>query len=360
MKTPVIKYLFLATSLLCFNSLLIAQQTKTDSLLSFIKKDKEDTGKVNHLNALAFALYSANPDSTILLAHQAAALAEKINFPKGKANAYGTAGVGYWAKGDYPKALENYFAALMTDEALNNKEGIAKRLGNIGGVYYFQADYPKALDYYFRALKMAEELGNKNGIAIALGNIGSLYIKTGKFVEAEEYLKQSIVLADSIGALNRVRNNEEALSQLYDTTGRHKLALEHYKKYITARDSINNEENTKKQTRFEMQYEFDKKEAKAKAEAEKKEAVAAAERRKQQIILWSVISGLLLVFAFAAFILRAYRQIKKKNIEIDGQKRIIEEKQNDILASIRYARRIQNAMLPTEKYLNRIIKQARM
>ncbi|MBI2966945.1 MAG: hypothetical protein HYY40_03915 [Bacteroidetes bacterium] len=36
---------------------------------------------------------------------------------------------------------------------------------------------------------------------------------------------------------------------------------------------------------------------------------------------------------------------------------MVEQKQEEILASIRYARRIQNAMLPTEKYLERIFKK---
>lgn len=38
---------------------------------------------------------------------------------------------------------------------------------------------------------------------------------------------------------------------------------------------------------------------------------------------------------------------------INQQKKIIEEKNKDILDSIRYARRIQNALLPSEKYIDK-------
>ncbi|MBI4930326.1 MAG: tetratricopeptide repeat protein [Bacteroidetes bacterium] len=445
-----------------------AQNQNIDSLLNLVKKDNatpsslvsrpsslsSDTNKVNHLNALAWEYKYTNPDSTILLAKEALALCEKLSsvselrtpVSKLKANAYGTCGVGYWVKGDYPNALENFFKALKFDEEQKNKKGIATRLGNIGGVYWNQADYPKALDYYFRALKtfeelgekdkiatvlgnigvvyfrqaeanvhpeernplfkrvleyyfralkmneelgnknriatdlgnignvyhaqtdypralnyyfralkMAEELGDKNRIVIWLGNIGSLDITTGKFAEAEKYLKQSVLLAEEIGSLDDLKVGNQSLSQLYDTTGRYQSALEHYKKYIAVRDSITNDENTKKQTRTEMNYEFEKKEAKAKAEVEVKEAVAEAESKKQKIVIWSVMAVLLLVVIFAVFIFRALRITQKQKQLIEQQKKIVEEKQSEILASIRYAKRIQDAILPKEKYINKTL-----
>lgn len=42
---------------------------------------------------------------------------------------------------------------------------------------------------------------------------------------------------------------------------------------------------------------------------------------------------------------------------INHQKKIIEEKNKDILDSIRYARRIQNALLPSEKYIDKEMKK---
>ena len=60
---------------------------------------------------------------------------------------------------------------------------------------------------------------------------------------------------------------------------------------------------------------------------------------------------LLLVLGFAIFAYRSYRQKQKANIEISKQKEVIEEKQKEILDSIHYAKRIQTALLPSEKYL---------
>ena len=43
--------------------------------------------------------------------------------------------------------------------------------------------------------------------------------------------------------------------------------------------------------------------------------------------------------------------------EIGKQKKLIEEKNNDILSSIRYAKRIQTSLLPTEQYIERILSE---
>jgi transcriptional regulator with GAF, ATPase, and Fis domain len=50
-----------------------------------------------------------------------------------------------------------------------------------------------------------------------------------------------------------------------------------------------------------------------------------------------------------------YKKLDEANIEISKQKALIEEKNKDILSSIRYAKRIQTSLLPTEKYIDRIL-----
>src|SRR5205814_1758182 len=100
-------------------------------------------------------------------------------------------------------------------------------------------------------------------------------------------------------------------------------------------------------------FEFDKKEAAAKLEQEKKEAVAAAESKKQKIIIWSACGILLLVISFAVFAYRSFLQKQKANVEITKQKEIIEEKQKEILDSIRYAKKIQTALITSENYIEK-------
>ncbi len=67
-----------------------------------------------------------------------------------------------------------------------------------------------------------------------------------------------------------------------------------------------------------------------------------------------------MVFILAAFIFRSYRLkhksneiITEKKKEVEIQKKLIEEKQKEILDSIHYAKRIQTALLTSEKYIER-------
>ena len=59
----------------------------------------------------------------------------------------------------------------------------------------------------------------------------------------------------------------------------------------------------------------------------------------------------------SGFIFRSYRQKKKANEIIAQQKILVEEKQKEVLASIEYAKRIQQSLLPTEKYIEKNLER---
>ncbi|HPQ08831.1 MAG TPA: tetratricopeptide repeat protein [Bacteroidia bacterium] len=275
----------------------------------------------------------------------------------------------YYEQSDYPQALNCYFRALKINEDLGNKRDMAINFGSIGNVYSGQADYTQALDYYFRALKINEELGNRRNMVVCLGNIGDLYRKIGDFKKSEKYLKKAIALSDSIGTLNFTKEFESYLSQLYDTLGQYKLALEHFKKYIAARDTIESDKRIKEQSQLEARFEYEMKEMKAKAEQEKKEIALKSERKRNKIIMNSLITGLILVLIFSFYIWRslsitksqkeiieqAKDIIEKQKDEVEEQKRLVEIKNKDIMDSINYALRIQQAILPDDKKWNRLL-----
>lgn len=262
----------------------------------------------------------------------------------------------------YKKSLEYYFKALKLKEELGIKNGIANTLGNIGLVYFLQGDYSIALDYYLRALKLQEELDNKDGIGRNLGNMGLLYTTTGKYQEAFNCLYKALALSDSSGTKNVSKDTYKGLSTLYEKSTiplhdsiRGKLlnmeqmrlrSLYYHKRFVNIKDELFSEESKKQLVRKEMNFEFDKKEATAKVEQEKKDTVT-------KIIIFSISAGFGLVLLLAIFIFRGYRQKQRTNRIISEQKLLVEEKQRDILDSIRYAKRIQQSLLPTEKYIER-------
>lgn len=281
--------------------------------------------------------------------------------------AYNTLGVVYYYQQKYEEALAQHFLALKVRLALEDKNALSDSYTNIGIIYYelgiaantnSQSDSAKM--YFNFALKnleesrsIAEETGSVSGIAGVNINIGSLYTQLKNYIEAKKYLQKGLELYQKIGSKEGMKEAYNGLSEVYSLSGNNKEALKYYKLYITYRDSLNNDENAKKITQTQMQYEFDKKEAATKLKQEKKEAVAQAERKRQTIIIWSISGILLLVIGFGVYVYRSYKDKQKANEAITKQKEVIEEKQKEILDSIHYAKRIQTALITSEKYIDR-------
>ena len=336
---------------------------------------------------------------------------EEIGNKSGISAALNNIGLINWNQGEYSKALEEYFQSLAISEAANDKIGIATTLNNIGGIYGEQKEYTKALEQHFKALKIREEIRDIEGVAASLSNIGItykqqsesiknndlsegdslltlaldqylkslsinlqigdqdaiasnyinlgvIYTLKGKYVMARKYLTEALAISKETGNIDDIKYCLSGLSDLENAVGNHKKSLEHFKQFIIYRDSLLNEENTKKTVQQQMQYDFDKKEGETKAEQNKKDVIAEEEKQKQKIIIASVSFGLLLVLILAIVIFRSLRQNQKKNkiiteqkLIVEHQKELVEEKQKEILDSIHYAKRIQTALITSEKYI---------
>jgi tetratricopeptide (TPR) repeat protein len=301
---------------------------------------------------------------------------EKSGNQKNIAAVLSNIGVVYFEQKDFPRALDYYFKALNKEEEIGAKALTGFPVGNIALVYAEQAKnknltpaqrndlLEKALEFSFKALKIDEEQGNTNNVARHFGNIGSFYYSLKKNNEAEKYLLQSLKLSDEIGDLYGVLEAELNLNELFLSMKDYKTAYEYFRKASNAKDTIFNIEKTQDITRNEMNYEFEKKEAAVKALHEKEMAIAEAEKKRQRLflILAGAVAFAITLIAFIIF--RALRITRKQKLVIEEQKLIVEKqkelvevKQKEILDSIHYAKRIQQSLLPTEKYIERNLKR---
>jgi tetratricopeptide (TPR) repeat protein len=263
------------------------------------------------------------------------------------------------AQGKLKEALDYNERALAIREKIKDEPGIALSLNNIGNVYGEWKEYEKAITYQLRAFKIRKEMGDHKGIAMSLTNLARIYKDKGDLRTALNYANNCVREVEAGGLLNEQIGIEEVIYKIYEKMKDFTAALQHYKTYVSLRDKVFNDENTKDEVRLEMNYEFEKKQAATKAEQEKKDAVAQAEQQRQKVIIYSVCTLLVLVALFAIYAYRSFRQKQKANIEISRQKDLIEEKQKEILDSIHYARRIQNALITSERYIERSLKRLR-
>ncbi len=326
---------------------------------------------------------------------------ERVGYKKGIASANSGIGLVYLEQEEHEKALNYYVVALKINEEIGERRNTSNCLSNIANIYRNLLIPDSALAYGFLAMNMNEELGDRAGMAISYGNIGNYYSDKGdhkaaleyklrsleiagemndiktvsidlatiaesymlmeQYARAESYFLRSLRIADSLGLLLIVREVHNGLSHVYEKTGQYKLSVDHYKKYVLAKDSIANEENTKNQTRLEMEYEFGKEQI---TDSIRNVEFAMQERIKydQEIAqqrLYTIVgaAGFLLMLVASGISFRAYRQKQSANMLISRQKDLVEEKQKEILDSIHYAKRIQLSLLPAMKYIDRSLKR---
>ncbi len=295
---------------------------------------------------------------------------EEFGNKKGISKCYNNIGIIYDEQKNYTKALEYYTKSLKIDKVLGEKYGMSKCYNNFGGIYYAQSNYSKALEYYTKALKIDEELGDKKGIAVVLLNLSQLNNELKKYSFAKKQTEQVISISKEIGEIENMRLAYEELAKAEEGLGNFKAAYLNHKKFKELTDSIFNKENSEQLSDIKTNYEVEKKEAQLKAKAESQELINNEQKKRQQFIIYAVAGILLVVIIFSALLYKRFRltnkqkqiiELKEKETQqqneiIKVQKLLVEEKQKEIIESISYAKRLQEAILPPQDFVNAHLK----
>jgi tetratricopeptide (TPR) repeat protein len=316
----------------------------------------------------------------------------------------------YFIQDDNKRALEYYTLSLRIAFRENDKYKLASTYNNIALIYGDMGLHDTALVYQKKSLAMAEEMKDEFGIGLLHSNIGKSYFRLGRYGEAIGHFKQAITIKTDFGDVNGLLNAYSSLGDCYFKTREYGKAIESYRKgieagegnknygvlsdaakglyhayktvgktapalaalemYATYNDSAIKLRKVKEIEELSRQYETGKKEAQIRILEKDQELVKLkvqtqeADLKKQKLVILSISFILLLLAVLSYFIYKSYRQKKRDHAtivaqkdEVELQKRIIEEKQKEILDSIHYAKRIQRSLLPSDKYLERVLRR---
>ncbi len=114
------------------------------------------------------------------------------------------------------------------------------------------------------------------------------------------------------------------LAGCYEKTGNAVKALSVFKKYDEIKDSIRSRENIQKATELTMNYEFEKKQALAKAEQDKKDAIAERIKNQQLFTILALGIIVLAVVIIALIQFRNNKHKQKANLLLQQQKEKVE------------------------------------
>lgn len=283
---------------------------------------------------------------------------KKTGHRQGMVNTLTNIGVNYEKQKKYKEALKSHFNALAISTEIGYPQGILASFGDIGVIHNALKNYDSASYYYVKALQIAKELGYKKEYSLNLANLGAVLTDMNKFKEAEKSLKEALSIAHENEDITIVSTCNKTLSELYNKTGDFKSAYKHYLKFIEARDSIYSEENSRALIQKDMQYNFDKEQEQTKYRHDIEIAKAEAEQKKQKLFITGAVVVLILVIIFSVFLFRSLQITRKQKQIIETQKHLVEEKNKDILDSIQYAKRIQDAILPNRETWQKLLPKS--
>jgi tetratricopeptide (TPR) repeat protein len=291
------------------------------------------------------------------------------------AGAYSNLGLNFYKISHHKKT--SHTDCYETQEAiknLNTAYSIAKRqnlstieasaLGNLSNIMNDKKEFREALKYATRALYIYRNTENTYEEAITLIDLGAIYLAQKKYKESVAYFENSLEISVKNNFDELKRYNYINLADVNKKMEDYKKAFLYQEKLISINDSVFNKENLKQINEMQIKYESEKKESENALLLVKNELSDKAIKNQKTVILLIII-GLALSLVFAFFIFRGLSKQKKANKIISQQKKeveiknelinqqheLLEEKQKEILDSIKYAKRIQSAHLPTDKYV---------
>ncbi|MCW3071990.1 MAG: protein serine/threonine phosphatase [Bacteroidetes bacterium] len=279
-----------------------------------------------------------------------AKLSEEHHEERRLAVSYNNIGICYKDLGRYVEAKRYYAMALEQFEKMDFKKGIGSTHSNLGIISHMLNDDEVALKHYEKAMEVFRSMHDTISEAGIFTNIGELYRDEKQYAKSLDYYMKGLEKAKEFNNINFTDDAYEGISKLFALTGDYQKAYTYNQLHLKLKDSINNEEGMRQVQEMERRLDNEKQEKEIQILKQGKEiqdlkvSSQSAKLRQNSILIYAVLSVLLIVLLMSFFIYKAYKQIKKTNVELA-------EKKKEIQDSINYAKNIQEAMLPDVQVL---------
>lgn len=264
-------------------------------------------------------------------------------------------------------ALFYYKLSLTLNNKTDKPYQSSKCYSLISSAYYELKQYKTSISYCLHALEILKQIPNTKITGNVLGRLTVNYIQLNKLDSAKFYAEKAhdvLKFTSNYDARTVILDN---LSNISKKQKKFEKAYEYLLLSYNYKDSAYANEKSIEITQKQMQFEFDKKTASdsiVHAEKEKlanaKIEVNDAKLKQEKIVRYVLIFGITGVLLFLLFIYRQFKRTKKQNkvieeqkCEVEKQKLLVEEKQKEIIDSINYAKRLQNAILPNPKSISK-------
>ncbi|HEU4717317.1 MAG TPA: tetratricopeptide repeat protein [Bacteroidia bacterium] len=231
-------------------------------------------------------------------------------------------GNAYGMTKDWTRALEQWKTSLSIFEKLGDEDLQSSVLGNMGITHMNLGEYDRADEYLSRCLAIKKQTGNRYDVARSLQNLASVSSSMKQYRKSLDYCREGLELAALVDARSLEYQLWYEMAAAYKGLGDFENALTCFEKYHSLEKEIFTEEMRLKTDALQLRF-----------------AIEKSEKEKEIYRLKNI-------------------DLAEANEKITIQKEVIEEKNRDITAGIRYAQRIQEALLPQESALRHGFSEA--
>lgn len=256
---------------------------------------------------------------------------------------------------------------------LKEAEAIMKRLnifdpsiyGSFGIAYSLMDDFQQAEENYLKCIRYLEKNSiNPKDYKVWYFNYAELLKRIGKYEEALKYLN----ISKEITGNNIYTRESYSLYNILATVnfklGNFKESALNFSTLNAINDSIYRIDNSRLTDELAEKYQSEKKELMIANLNNEKKIEQEKRKAEEQKVYYLYLGGILLIVIILVALIsiiikiRDSKKIKAKNKLIQHQKELVEEKNKEITDSIQYAKRLQDAILPTIKLVKSYFKDS--
>ncbi len=284
--------------------------------VTYYKKVNDKSEIARCLFQLGFVYNSLSDAATAIeYFNQSISLSKELNNKASEAASIMGLGQVHRALKEYDKCHTYLSESMRIREEIKDWRGYAATLNAYLTLCLDTEKYDEAQQISIKGIKLATELGDKMGISRFMLDLGKTYVKQNKVSEGEKTILEALDIAEKINLKMALVSANQALAEIYESKGEFEKSLHYFKEFHKIREETMNTNAAMKAKSIQFV---------GKIESAQKEA-----------------------------------EINRlKNVELKNAFEEIAEKNNEITASINYAKRIQNAILPPQKIVKQYLQDS--
>ncbi|MCF8461316.1 MAG: tetratricopeptide repeat protein [Flavobacteriales bacterium] len=324
------------------------------SALSLFRELGNKVGEANSLNNIGNIYYQQEKfDQALEFYQNALTLSEALGDKNSMASKSSNIGGVYLAIGNKEKALEFTEKALVLQKGIGDDKGQISTLNNLGAYFMEEGNLDKSLGYFLEAEKIENRIGDHSYSTITLSSIGDIYNQIKKPELGLRYLTRALRDAKNFGSADDRITVFEKLSETYAEIGDFKRSYDFQQLAKSVRDSVDRLVSSRELAEMQVKFESEQKQREIELLGKEKEVqdlkLTKQKTVRNMIIAVTVLAILMLILIYGRYRAKkkANEELGRKNVEIEQQKKTVEEKNSEITSSIQYAKRIQDAIMPS-------------